>query len=99
MRFGLSVEQLEKATKEGIPVDVTNFLKKDTPAQYLVMNETKDGKTYARIVDGSLKLGEQPSPPQQEVEVTTEIQGEKKEEPQGSPSNNSKLDEIYEAFA
>lgn len=39
------------------------------------------------------------SPPQQEVEVIEEkVGGEKKEEPQSSPSTNSKQDEIFEAF-
>lgn len=55
MRFGLTEEQLKKAIGEEIPIDITNFLKKDRPVRYMVQNEEKDGKTYARIVEGSLK--------------------------------------------
>ena len=51
---------------EQIPIDITKFLKNDTPVSYKVMNEqSSEGKIYARIVDGSLKSKDQPA--QQEL--------------------------------
>jgi hypothetical protein len=81
MRFGLSEQDLDKSVKEQIPIDVT----------YIVMNETSnDGKTYARIVDGSLKPTDQPA--QQEVFAKEAVvEPPKKEEPQGSSSGGSEM--------
>jgi hypothetical protein len=85
MRFGLSEEDLDKATKEGIPLDVTNFLRLDTPVQYMVLTETKDGKTYARIVDGSLKSREEPqrNGSDEVFGVPAKPEAEKEESPEG----------------
>lgn len=54
-RFGLSDEMLEKAIRQEIPIDITLFLKKGMKVQYIVMGDEKGDRTYARIVEGSLK--------------------------------------------
>lgn len=98
MRFGLSEEDLDKGIKEEIPIDVTKFLQKDKAVRYMVLNETKEGKTYARVVDGSLKPkepAEEPFKTPAEPEKAEEPEP-KKETPTGASANS--LDEIYEAF-
>jgi len=87
MRFGLSEENMDKATKEKIPVDITKFITEGKRVTYIVMNETKNGKTYARVVDSSLKPLEQ-EPQAQET---------KKESPQGDPAP-SKIDEAFDEY-